>query len=95
MFWTPIYTRLLIGVWFVIGVVFDVWVAARVSNDATLSKQMQLIYFAWPIVAVAWGGLGCHFFVPKGDVTWWEICKPMLCQALGFAAFFVAWRQMK
>lgn len=93
--WTPLYTRVLIGVWFVLGVIFDVWAAARVGNDATLSKQMQAIYFSWPIVAVAYGGLACHFFVPKGDVSCWEIVKPQLCLALGFLAFFVAWRQMK
>lgn len=93
-FWTPLCTRLLIGVWFLFGCLFDVMLAIRFGNDATLSKQMQWIGLNWRIVLVACGGLMCHFFVPKGKgISWWDVIEPACCLALGFISFFVAWRQ--
>lgn len=94
--WTPKTTTLLIAFSFVFYVILDVWLAARVGNDATLSKRMQWIGAAWPIVIVAWGGLSCHFFVPKYSTFpgWWAYLKPVFCLLAGFVAFAVAWQQM-
>lgn len=93
--WTPLTTRYLIAAMFVAGVILDVLLAACVGNDATLSKQMQWIGFAWPIVIVAYGGLSAHFFVPKYEVWpgWWQVIKPVLCLFTGFLAFCIAWQQ--
>jgi hypothetical protein len=96
MDWTPYTTRYLIAALFVALIVLDVILAACVGNEATLSKQMQRLYFSWPIIAVAYGGLGAHFFVAKYHVWpgWWTFAKPVLCLLTGFVAFVVAWQQM-
>ena len=93
--WTPLTTRYLIAALFVVGIILDVLIAAYVGNDATISKQMQAIAWLWPIVIVAYGGLGAHFFFPKYDAWpgWWVFCKPLLCLLTGFVAFCVAWQQ--
>lgn len=93
--WTPHTTRYLIAFLFVAGIVLDVLLAIYVGNDATVSKQMQAIFFSWPIVAVVYGGLGAHFFFAKYDEWpgWWVFCKPLLCLLTGFVAFCVAWQQ--
>lgn len=96
MEWTPATTRYLIALLLVAGIVLDVVLAACVGNEATISKQLQRIYFAWPIVAVVYGGLGAHFFVARYATWpgWWEWTKPILCLLTGFIAFLVAWQQM-
>jgi hypothetical protein len=94
--WTPTVTRLHIAAIVAYLLVMDVVLAAVVGNDATWSKQMQWISREWPIVMVAWGGLGAHFFVPRYDAWpgWWTYGKPILCLALGFVAFLAAWSQL-
>jgi hypothetical protein len=93
--WSPLTTRYLIAGIFVALIVLDVILAACIGNEATLSKQMQRLYLSWPIIAVAYGGLGAHFFVAKHDIWpgWWEFLKPALCLLTGFIAFLVAWQQ--
>jgi hypothetical protein len=94
--WTPLTTRLLIAFTTAFFIVLDFLLAIFVSNEATESKQMQWIGQNWPIVIVAYGGLGAHFFVAKYDVWpgYWVFLKPMLCLLTGFVAFLVAWQQM-
>lgn len=86
-----------IGIATGVGIVYDIIAYCTGGNDATLSKAMQTIGFNWPIVIVAYGGLGAHFFCPRTTewMGWWIECKPYLLLALGMLVFRIAWPQMQ
>lgn len=85
-----------IGLTFVLGVIYDVAAYALGGNAATISKAMQQIGFSWPIVIVAYGGLGAHFFCPDDRqwTGWWSEAKPYVFLCLGMLVFRLAWPQV-
>ena len=88
-------TGILIGILFVLGIAYDVCVYVLWGTDATLSKAMQQIGLSWPIVIVAYGGLGAHFFCPKNQPCgdFWCFVKPYVLLLLGAIIFRLAWPQ--
>lgn len=94
---TAFTTYLVIGLGFAALVVYDVLVAVFAGNDATISKCMQRIGQAYPIVVVFWGGLAAHFFFPKAYPCEGAVPAndylPLVYLALGFLTFAVAWQQ--
>lgn len=85
-----------IGITFVFGVLYDVIAYVAGGNDATLSRAMMQIGFSWPIIIVAYGGLGAHFFCPDDQKWngWWLEAKPYFLMLLGMLTFRIAWPQI-
>jgi hypothetical protein len=95
MTWSPTATSILIGCLFVVMAAFDVVVYCLGGNDWTLSKAMQRLGQGWPIIIVAYGGLGAHFFCPREShfCGCWTELKPYVLLALGVFVFRLAWTQ--
>ena len=86
---------IVIGLLFVVGIVYDVIAYVLWGNNGTLSKAMQQIGLNWPIVIFAYGGLSAHFFCPNYGqrVDWRTETMPVLALVLGWISFRILWPQ--